>query len=125
MATLFFRNEDDREHAEVSDLHPLPTMVKNDPTVRIRGTTKQVSVATTATLIAAGNVYRRSIKITNVTGTQLIYLGFDAAVATTTGDYLHSAAGSNTTLYSTDPIWGIAVTGAQTVSVMEEDFIDA
>ena len=125
MAIIYFRNEDDREHAEVSDLHPLPTMVKNDPTVRIRGTTKQVSVATTATLIAAGNVYRKSIKITNVTGTQLIYVGFDAGVTTSNGDYLHNAAGSNTTLYSTDAVWGIAATSAQTVSVMEEDYSDA
>ena len=84
--------------------------------------TKQVSVATTATLIAPVNAKRSAIKITNVTGTQVIYLGFTAGVLTTTGDYLHSAAGSNTTIHATNAIYGIAVTGAQTVTVMEESY---
>ena len=88
----------------------------------ISGRTEQVSVGTSVTRIASANPYRKSIKITNVTGTQLIWLGFDNGVTASTGDYLHSAAGSNTTLAVAGEIWGIAATSAQTVSIMEEEY---
>lgn len=86
------------------------------------GRTEQVSVGTGVTRIAGANPYRKSIKITNLTGTQLIYLGFTNAVSSTTGDYLHSAAGSNTTIMVYSEIWGIAAVSAQTVTVMEEEY---
>ena len=98
---------------------PIPTA----ETLRnVVGNTSQVSVGTTATRIAGANPFRKSLKITNVTGTQLIYLGFSNAVSSSTGDYLHSAAGSNTTIDVSGEIWGIAITGAQTVSVMESEY---
>ena len=98
---------------------PIPT---RDAIVSVVGRTEQVSVATTVTRIAGANPWRKSIKITNVTGSQLVWIGFSNAVTTSTGDYLHSAAGSNTTLAVSGEIWGIASTGAQTVSVLEEEF---
>ena len=112
-----------REHGQLVQLdranNPIPV---RDAIVSVSGNTTQVSVGTSATRIAGGNSYRKSIKITNVTGTQIIYLGFSNGVSSSTGDYLHSAAGSNTTLAVSGEVWGIAITGAQTVSVMEEEY---
>ena len=112
-----------REHGQLVQIdranEPIPV---KESIHKVVGSTAQVSVGTTATRIATANPYRKSIKITNVTGTQLVYIGFTNAVTTSTGDYLHSAAGSNTTLAVYGEIWGIAVTGAQTVSVMEEEY---
>ena len=112
-----------REHGQLVQIdranQPIPV---EDAIRHVVGRTEQVSVGTAVTLIAGANPWRKSIKITNVTGTQLIYLGFSNAVSATTGDYLHSAAGSNTTLAVQGQIWGIAVTGAQTISLMEEEY---
>lgn len=125
MSTIYFRNADETSHEEVSDLHPLPISIVSDiQGGRVIGRTFQISVGTSATIIAVPNPFRRSIKITNITGTQVCYLGFDNSVSSSTGDYLHSAAGSNTSTVAKQAIWGIAITGAQTVSVMEEVYED-
>ena len=44
----------------------------------------------------------------------MVYLGFDNGVTSANGDYLHSVAGSNTTIFASGAIFGIAITGAQT-----------
>ena len=112
-----------REHGQLVQIdranQPIPV---EDAIRHVVGRTEQISVATTVTRIAGANPWRKSIKITNVTGSQLVWIGFSNGVSTTTGDYLHSAAGSNTTLAVNGEIWGIAVTSAQTVSLMEEEY---
>ena len=107
--------EDDYE--EVTIRTPLPVVTREGTCV---GATYQVAVATTATLIAPANPRRKSIKITNKTGTQILYLGFAADVSSSNGDYLAASAGSSMTLSAKQPIYGIAISGAQTVTVLEE-----
>lgn len=114
---LYFSPDGSEEPEGVSSSNPLPARIVDQP-VTFR--TGQVSVATTATQIVGANSKRKSIKITNVTGTQVVYLGPNQLVSTGNGDYLHSVAGSNTSLSASDEIWGIAVTAAQTVSWMED-----
>lgn len=80
--------------------------------------TAQVSVATSSTLIAAARAGRGSIKITNITGAQQIYIG-NTGVTTATGDLLPAAVGASITIPANVAIYGIAATAAQTVSVME------
>ena len=112
-----------REHVQLVQIdranEPIPVF---EALRGIVGRTEQVSVGTVATLIAPANPHRKSLKITNVTGTQIVYLGFTNGVSSSTGDYLHSAAGSNTTIDCKDQIWGIAITGAQTVTIMETEW---
>ena len=112
-----------REHGQLVQIdranEPIPVF---EALRGIVGRTEQVSVGTVATLIAPANPHRKSLKITNVTGTQIVYLGFTNGVSSSTGDYLHSAAGSNTTIDCKDEIWGIAITGAQTVTIMETEW---
>lgn len=120
---IFWRVAEGEDATAVSPAAPLPVATRQDMTVRVKGSTKQVSVGTTATKIADENPNRRQIKVTNVTGAQLIYLGFDDGVTSSRGDYLHSTAGSNTSINATDEVWGIAITAAQTVSVMEEEYV--
>jgi hypothetical protein len=82
--------------------------------------TGQVSVTSAVTLIRQANPFRRSILITNITGTAVVYFGPTNAVLTTTGAYLHSSAGSSVTLYTKGAIWGIAVVTTQSMSYAEE-----
>ena len=122
--SIYVLREGTQEAARVGPGYPLPVNVVEDVQSRpIDGTTAQVSVTTTAVLIAAANPFRRSIKITNITGTQVVYLGFSDQVSSTTGDYLHSVAGSNSTIFAKGAIWGLAITSTQTVSVLEESYV--
>ena len=122
---MTLRYHDGQSYLEGSETHPYPVKVMADPAARsINGSTKQIVVGTAITLILAANPKRVSAKITNITGTQISYIGFSEAITSSTGDYLHSAAGSNTTIYAKGPIWGIAITAAQTVSVMEEEWAE-
>ena len=118
--SFYFVHDGTTEAVPIDEGNPLPVTLIDTPLKTVKGRTWQVSVATSATLIAEANTRRKSIKITNLTGTQLIYIGFDATVISTTGDYLHSSDGSDTTTAATDTIYGIAAVSAQTVTVMEE-----
>lgn len=80
--------------------------------------TAQVSVATTATQIAAARTGRKAITVVNVTGAQQVYVG-GAGVTTTTGVLLPAAIGASITIPFSGALFGIAVTAAQTVSVLE------
>jgi len=110
-----------------SDLEPvdtdnaLPVMVMDDvQSTNIVGTTKQVVVATSATLIADVNLARRSVLITQITGTQICYISFNNGVLSSNNHFLGATAGNNVTIYSKGQVWGIAASSAQTVSVLEE-----
>jgi hypothetical protein len=81
--------------------------------------TAQVSVATTATLIAAARPGRDTIIIANVTGTQQVYIGNSASVTAATGFLLPASIGASIAVDCTSAVYGIAVTAAQTVSVLE------
>ena len=100
------------------------SIVKDMEGRRITARTYQVAVATSGgTLIASENPNRRSILITNVTGTQPTYYGFGSAPTATNGGYLHSAAGSNVELNTQLAIWGLSITAAQTLTVTEEEYL--
>lgn len=117
------RYYDGQAHIAASKESPYPVSVIQDVQSRnIEGVTGQVSVATTATLIVPANARRRSVKITQITGTQLVYLGFSPTVSSSTGDYFSATAGSSMTIYAKGGIYGIAASSAQTVSYMEESY---
>lgn len=80
--------------------------------------TSQVSVGTSATLIAAARPGRKGITITNITGTQQIFIG-NTGVAANTGALIPAAVAGSQTIPSSAAVYGIAVTLAQTVSVLE------
>lgn len=80
--------------------------------------TAQVSVTTGNITVAAARALRRSVKITNVTGTSAIYCG-NTGVATTTGDYLGATAGSNLVFNTTAAVFCTVASVTQTVSVVE------
>lgn len=80
--------------------------------------TSQVSVTTSSTATAAARALRRSVTITNVTGTQQVYCS--GTVATTAnGQLIPATVGASFTVSTTAAINCIAVTSAQTVSVAE------
>lgn len=78
-----------------------------------------VSTGTTAGLIKAANSRREAIVIKNVHATQVLYVGSDSSVATTTGFKL--SAGESTRLETKSAIWGIA-SGAATDTRYFEEF---
>jgi len=113
---------DGQAHITASLEEPYPVKVMGDvQNLNVVGSTGQVSVLTTATLIVPPNSNRRSIKLTQVTGSQPVYLGFTNAVSSTTGDYFAATTGSTITIYAKSAIYGIAITTAQTVSWMQEE----
>lgn len=123
---IFVRPFDGLEAEEVAGDNPLPVKLAPHKTVTIM--LAPVAVSTTVvTLLAPANSYRRSIMITNETGTAVVRLmtspGEDIRppLTITNGQYLHSAAGSNITINGNNAVWGITVSvGAQTVSVTED-----
>lgn len=80
--------------------------------------TSQVSVATSSTATVAARTARRSVTITNVTGTQQVYCSGTTAT-TANGQLIPAAVGANYTVSTAAAINCIAVSGAQTVSVAE------
>lgn len=79
--------------------------------------TAQVSVAATATLIAAARAGRRSITVEQL-GTTAVYLGA-AGVTTGIGVLLAATVGSSVTFNTTAAIYGITASGSQTVAEFE------
>jgi len=80
--------------------------------------TTQVSVTTSNTATVAARSGRRSVTITNITGTQPIYCSGTTAT-TANGQYIPAVAGANYTVSTAAAINCIAVSSAQTVSVAE------
>lgn len=85
----------------------------------------QVSVSTsTTTLIAPENPRRRSLMLTNLTGTQICYLSNQSTVASTSARAMLTAApGSSITIYAKDAVYGLSATSAQTVLIWEEEVV--
>ena len=129
MTNLRVRRTEGDSLDEVSDQNPLPVAILQDvqsKRVLVSNIPAQISVSTsTATLICPANVDRRSVLLTNLTGTQICHLRNDNTVsATTSRAILTGAVGSNVTFYTKDAIYGLSATGAQTVLVWEEFYSD-
>lgn len=96
--------------------------ITGTPNVALPGTanfaTSQVSVTTSSTSTVAARSGRRSVTITNITGTQPIYCSGTTAT-TANGQYIPAVAGANYTVSTAAAINCIAVSSAQTVSVAE------
>lgn len=73
-----------------------------------------------ATLIVAARAGRRSVTLTNITGTQPVYF-VNAANATgvTTGFFLAPTAGASVTIATAAAIYATSPTAAQTIGVVE------
>lgn len=71
-----------------------------------------------ATQIVAARAGRRSVTITNITGTQPVYLG-NTGVTTANGLFLAGTAGASVTIATTAAIFATSPTAAQTLSYME------
>lgn len=80
--------------------------------------TSQVSVATSDTATVAARALRRSVTITNVTGTQQVYCS-NTTATTANGQLIPAVIGASWTVSTSAAIRCIAVTGAQTVSITE------
>lgn len=82
------------------------------------GAGAQVAVTTTATLIAAARVGRKSILLQNLGATD-VWIGFSNAVAATNGLLLPAGRGQGLALDGGAAIYGVVASGAQTISVAE------
>jgi hypothetical protein len=77
-----------------------------------------VSVGATAVLLRTGKSGRDGVIVQNVHATQIVYVGTDANVLTTTG--LKVAPGASLTLdFYNGPLYGIADGAATDVRVLE------
>jgi hypothetical protein len=74
--------------------------------------------ANTAALIKVRNECRRAIKITNLSAID-VYIGFSPSVNSLSGDLLLGTRGSFIVIPTTLDVYGIAASGAPTVSYME------
>lgn len=71
-------------------------------------------------LIVAARAGRRSVTITNITGTQPVYIKSTSTTdGATTGFYLAAAVGASVTIAYTGALYGTSPTAAQTLAVME------
>lgn len=82
------------------------------------GSTGQVTVTSTATLIKVRNGCRRAIKVTNL-GTTDIFIGLSPSVTTISGDLLVGVKGAFIVIPTTLDVYAIVATGTQAVSFME------
>lgn len=78
-----------------------------------------ISPATSLLLVAA-RAGRRSVTITNITGTQPIFIKTTASIdGATTGFFLAAAVGASITLAYTGALYGTSPTAAQSVAIAE------
>ena len=131
MTMMKFRRGHGDSPQDVQEDAPLPVQIIADVesrNIRVNDTVQaQISVSTSAaTLIAPFNANRRSLLLTNLTGSQICYLGLGApspVIASGTARAVLSAAvGSNVTIYAKDAVWGLSATGAQTILIWEEQY---
>lgn len=102
-----------------SSTTPLFTAAAGSPSFATAQAATSVSPAAAIQLVAA-RAGRRSVTITNITGTQPVYiLTTNAITGVTTGDYIPSTAGSSKTIPTVAAVFGTSPTAAQTVSVLE------
>jgi hypothetical protein len=93
---------------------PLPTTA---PASAANIAPNQVSIATTATLIAAARPGRQTITVEQL-GATAVYLG-GAGVTTGTGAWLPGVAGSSITLNFSGALYGITASGSEAVAEYE------
>jgi len=118
----------EREPSSVAIDNPLYVAIVQDiQSQRIQkkqGQPPVVVSTSVVTLIAAANPMRRSILLTNVTGTQLCYLDTNGQVSSTSyGTLLTGTVGSSVTFFTKDAIYGLSATAAQTIGVWEEEYV--
>lgn len=71
-------------------------------------------------LVVAARSGRRSVTVTNITGTQPVFLkGAADITGATTGFYLAAVAGASITIPYSGALYGTSPTAAQTLAVME------
>lgn len=81
--------------------------------------TSQVSVKTTLTPIIGQRSSRRGVIVSNITGSDTIYVGTEAGATTSAGYPIPAVANASVYIPTTAPIYGIVTTTAQTVGVLE------
>lgn len=98
---------------------PFYNRINGSASIATSQATSSVSPAN-AILLVAARTGRQSVTITNITGTQPVFL-VNAANATgaTTGAYLGAAAGSSITINTAAAVYGTSPTAGQTVGVLE------
>lgn len=114
-----FWSEDWGEIRSASQTDPLPvTEIQRPVRTYVR---PQIVVSTTVpTKIVSGDPNRRSVTITNITGTQNLFWSHDKNVTTSNGDLIGSTSGAYLSIDTTGEVWCLAATSAQTVSVVEQ-----
>lgn len=101
-------------------------IIWNNPRPRIFGTTTQkVASITVPVLLVPRNDRRRAVTLTNLTGAQDVFLGFNSLLSATNGDLLLATKGSSRSYFTPDEIWGISLVAAQTLTISEESYADA
>lgn len=89
------------------------------PSIATSQAATSVSPAT-ATLLVAARSGRQSVVISNITGTQPVYLVASAVTTgATTGFFIAGTAGASATISGSSAVYGTSPTAAQTVSVLE------
>lgn len=102
-----------------SSANPAYERSQGSPTIATSQPVTSISPATSL-LIVAARTGRRSVMITNITGTQPIYLRGSATTdGATTGFYLAAVAGASVTIPYSGALYGTSPTAAQTLAVME------
>lgn len=79
----------------------------------------QVSVATSATLVAPSRPTRLNVRITQITGTQQVFCGPTNGVTLANGQLVGALPRDSFDIDTRAEVWCIASTSAQTVSVAE------
>lgn len=87
------------------------------PTVSTNQAASSISPAA-ATQIVAARTGRQSVIITNITGTQPVYLGASGVTAST-GLFLAGSVGASVTIVTSAAIFATSPTAAQTLSYLE------
>ena len=87
------------------------------PTVATNQTASSLSPAAAAQIVAARSG-RQSVMITNITGTQPVYLGA-SGVTVSTGLFLAGSVGASVTIVTSAAIFATSPTAAQTLSYLE------
>jgi acyl dehydratase len=89
------------------------------------GSTSQVSVGTTATLVLTGAQESSGLTsdaaIVNTSATTAVYLGYSNAVTTANGFYLGAGQTFAGPLYPGDTLYAVAASGTVTVGTMLVD----
>lgn len=81
--------------------------------------TNQVSVKTTLTPIIGQRSSRRGVVISNITGSDTVYVGTEAGTTTSAGYPIPAVANASVYIPTTAPLYGIVATTAQTVGILE------